>query len=68
MDKLGEIEIRVKGSNGRIELESDFNTLVDYIPVYDENYLNGLINKAKDTWKGIDEDKWLKELRGGYES
>ncbi len=68
MDKLGEIEIRVKGSNGRIELESESNTLVDYIPVYDENYLNGLINKAKNKWKGIDADKWLNDLRGGYES
>lgn len=42
--------------------------LVDYTPKYDEFYLNGLIQKAKNTWKGIDADNWLNNLRGGYEA
>ena len=54
MDKLGEIEIRVKGSNGRIELPSELMSVIDYSPIYDEKYLTELINKAKDTWEGID--------------
>ena len=34
---------------------------------YDEAYLKNLIDKAKDTWKGVDADKWLGDLRGGYD-
>ena len=65
--------IRAKGMQNLATGELDKNSLelisiIDYSPKYDENYLSKLINKAKDTWKGIDEDKWLKELRGGYES
>lgn len=42
--------------------------LIDYHPNFDSDYLNSLIKKAKKSWKDIDPDKWLVELRGGYES
>ena len=42
--------------------------LVDYSPKFDTNYLNGLIGKAKQTWKDINADDWLLNLRGGYEA
>ena len=41
--------------------------LIDYSPKYDEQYLNGLIAKASPKFKGIDPDKWLNEIRGGYD-
>jgi hypothetical protein len=46
-----------------------FIELVDYQPKYDELYLKALRDKAKKSWLGsIDPDKWLKEIRGGYEA
>lgn len=30
---------------------------------YDENYLDGLIAKAKKSWKGVDADCYMKNLR-----
>ena len=42
--------------------------LVDHSPEYDADYLNTLIAKAKQSWKGINTDEWLSELRGGYEA
>ena len=30
---------------------------------YDENYLNGLIKKAKKSWEGVDVDSFMSELR-----
>ncbi|MFN2374119.1 MAG: hypothetical protein ABR545_09945, partial [Cyclonatronaceae bacterium] len=42
--------------------------LVDYSPKYDESYLNTLIQKARDSWKDINPDQWLGELRGDYEA
>lgn len=30
---------------------------------YDEDYLNGLIAKAKKSWEGIDVDSYMSELR-----
>ena len=42
--------------------------LVDYSPKYDESYLNTLIQKARDSWKDINPDLWLGELRGDYEA
>ena len=41
--------------------------LIDYSPRYDEAYINGLISKVGDQFKGIDADKWISEIRGGYE-
>lgn len=46
-----------------------FIELVDYQPKYDETYLKTLRDKAKKSWLGgIDPDKWLKEIRGGYDA
>lgn len=42
--------------------------LIDYSPKFDNDYLNKLIIKAKNSWKGINADDWLFELRGGYEA
>lgn len=42
--------------------------LIDYNPKFDNDYLNQLISKAKQSWKGINPDEWLIELRGGYEA
>lgn len=30
---------------------------------YDEDYLNGLIAKAKNSWEGVDVDSFMSELR-----
>lgn len=42
--------------------------LIDYHPNFDKDYLGSRIKKAKRSWKDIDPDKWLVELRGEYES
>lgn len=42
--------------------------LIDYNPKFDNDYLDELISKAKRSWKGINPDEWLKNLRGGYEA
>jgi len=42
-----------------------FKDFVDYLPKYDEKYLNSLMDKAEETWVDIDDpDEWLHELRG----
>lgn len=41
--------------------------LIDYNPEFDSDYLSSLISRAKKSWKGINTDKWLSELRGEYE-
>lgn len=30
---------------------------------YDEDYLNGLIDKAKKSWEGVDVDSFMSDLR-----
>jgi hypothetical protein len=42
--------------------------LIDFTPKYDDNYLNALIHKAKNSWKGINPDKWLNNVRGNYDA
>ena len=42
--------------------------LINYNPKFDSDYLTSLIKKAKNSWKGINTEKWLSELRGGYEA
>lgn len=42
--------------------------LIDYNPKFDKDYLNKLINKAKNNWRGINADDWLLNMRGGYEA
>lgn len=41
-----------------------FIELVNYTPKYDEAYLQGLREKAKKSWSGVDSDEWLNEVRG----
>jgi hypothetical protein len=55
---------------GEIDTSSlQFIELVDYQPKYDEHYLNSLRDRAKKSWLGtINPDKWLKEIRGGYDA
>ncbi|MBU0700515.1 hypothetical protein KKE26_04370 [bacterium] len=44
-----------------------FKEIIDYDPVYDEQYLKNLRQKAQKSWQDIgDPDKWLREIRGGY--
>ena len=42
--------------------------LINYDPKFDSEYLTSLISKAKKSWKDVDADAWLSELRGGYET
>jgi len=42
--------------------------LINYNPDFDDKYLNQLISKAKKNWKIINPDKWLTDIRGGYEA
>jgi hypothetical protein len=39
--------------------------LINYNPKFDLDYLSSLITKAKKSWKGIDTNEWLIDLRGG---
>lgn len=46
-----------------------FIGLIDYRPKYDEDYLKGLRKKAQKNWLNkINADKWLKDLREGYDA
>lgn len=69
-----EFGIRAKGKQHSETGEIDTSTLhfielVDYRPKYDEKYLKDLRDKAKKSWLGkIDPDKWLREIRGGYDA
>ena len=61
--------VRAKGrqniATGEIDRHSlVLVSLVDYNPKFDENYLNRLIKKAASTFKGIDADELINELRG----
>lgn len=51
---------------GEIDTSSlKFEEIIPYNPVYDEQYLNKLRQKAKASWKNIiDPDKWLRDIRG----
>lgn len=55
---------------GEIDTSSlQFVELVDYQPKYDEHYLSSLRDRAKKSWlSAINPDKWLNELRGGYDA
>lgn len=45
-----------------------FIQLIDYNPKYDKEYLASLRNKANRWLSQIDPDRWLQELRGGYDT
>lgn len=50
---------------GEIDMSSlKLISLQGYRPVYDENYLNGLIAKASKSWAGVDVDSFMSDLRG----
>jgi len=66
-----EFGVRAKGkqnlSTGEIDKRTlSFIELIDHSPVYDETYIKGLIKKAKQSWKGINTNEWLENLRGDY--
>lgn len=42
--------------------------LIDYNPKFDHEYLKNLITKAKKSWKNVNPDEWLYNLRGEYEA
>lgn len=65
--------VRAKGKQnietGEIDTRSlQLIELIDYQPKFDNDYLNALINRAKDSWKNVNPDEWLLNLRGGYEA
>lgn len=67
-----EFGVRAKGkqslATGEIDMSSlKLVSLQGYRPVYDEDYLNGLIAKAAKSWANVDVDAFMSELRGGYE-
>ncbi len=39
--------------------------IIDYSPVYDEEYANSIINKSTPTWRGVDADKYVRSIREG---
>lgn len=42
-----------------------FQEIIPYEPFYDENYIQGLREKARNSWKDVENpEKWLRELRG----
>lgn len=64
-----EFGVRVQGkqslATGEIDMSSlKLISLQGYRPVYDENYLNGLIAKASKSWAGVDVDSFMSVLRG----
>ena len=62
-------EVRIDKSTHFYRTEANVIELVDHQPKYDENYLKGLRDKAKQSWLGsINPDDWLKEIRGGYDA
>ncbi|NDV17287.1 hypothetical protein GO009_14780 [Muricauda sp. TY007] len=65
--------VRAKGKQnietGEVDTKSlQLIELIDYQPKFDNDYLNSLIKKAKDSWKNVNPDEWLLNLRGGYEA
>jgi len=65
--------VRAKGKQnietGEIDTKSLYLIeLIDYQPKFDNEYLNSLIKKAKQSWKNVNPDEWLLNLRGGYEA
>ena len=64
-----EFGVRAQGkqslATGEIDMSSlRLISLQGYHPVYDENYLNGLIAKASKSWAGVDVDSFMSDLRG----
>jgi len=65
--------VRATGKQNLETAEIDTKTLklvelINYNPTYDSDYLSLLISKAKKSWKGLDSDDWILNMRGGYEA
>ncbi len=65
--------IRATGKQNLETGEIDTNSLklvelINYDTNFDSTYLNSLISKAKKSWKGVNTNDWLTDLRGGYEA
>lgn len=63
-----EYGVRARGRQSVLTREIDLSSLVlldirGYKPVFDKEYLNGLIAKASESWKGVDVDKFMSALR-----
>ena len=63
-----EFGVRANGRQSVLTGEIDFNSLklIDihgYKPVFDKEYLSGLIAKASKSWKGVDVDQFMSEIR-----
>lgn len=68
-----EFGVRASGKQnietGEVDTKSlELIELIDYKPKFDNDYLDSLINKAKKSWKEIDTDEWLLNLREEYEA
>lgn len=68
-----EYGVRVRGKqnveSGEIDKgDLQLVELIDYLPLYDDAYLNSLIDKVGDRFAGVDVDKMISEIRGNYES
>lgn len=64
-----EFGVRARGKQSLATGELDMSSLKlislqGYRPVYDENYLEGLIAKASKSWSGVDVDSFMSDLRG----
>lgn len=62
--------VRVRAKKNILTGDIDKTTLVlvelmDYQPKYDEDYLQGLIQKATPKWRDVNADEWLAQVRGG---
>ncbi|KIO50953.1 hypothetical protein [Flavobacterium hibernum] len=63
------IKTKQHASTGEIDKSSIvFLELVQYDSNYDEDYLKSCIKNATPKWQGFDSDKWLDEMRGGYDA
>jgi len=65
--------VRVKGKQNLVTGEMDTKSLklvelINYNPNFDSDYLTSLISKAKKSWKGVNANDWLLNIRGGYEA
>ncbi len=68
-----EFGVRASGKQntetGELDTKSlELLELLDYQPKFDSDYLDSLIKKAKKSWKDVDTDEWLLNLRGEYEA
>ena len=65
-----EYGVVVKGKQNILTGEIDYKTLTlielkGFSLQFDEGYLNEKINLASQTWKGVDVDEYIREVRGG---